>query len=382
MHASSKENMIRCRDRYLTPEYLRDKGSVTVLDMGGADVNGSYRDVFSNELFVYKVADISDAEGVEIVMDDPYHIPLPDGSVDLVVSGQMLEHSEFFWLVFEEMVRVLVPDGFLFLIAPSAGPIHRHPVDCYRFYPDAYHALAKYAGCHLLEVRHDQKGPWNDLVGVFAKTKKIKTYDPNARWNRFSSATGINRVRSWVRADEAIKGGLDYLEVLKTIHLELRPETYLEIGVHEGKSFRLATCHAIGVDPAMKMEQSPDRDESLIHLASDEFFESDPSLMKQAPDLIFIDGMHLFEFVLRDFMHCERVANSTTLIVIDDVFPNHPRQAQRERLTNIWTGDVWKIYECLKRHRPDLFLLPIDTRPTGMLLIAGLSPHLAWLVPV
>ena len=56
----------------------------------------------------------------------------------------MLEHCEFFWRAFEEVIRVVKDDGFVFLIAPSAGPEHRYPVDCYRFYADAYHALAKY----------------------------------------------------------------------------------------------------------------------------------------------------------------------------------------------------------------------------------------------
>ena len=84
--------------------------------------------------------------GVDIVLDDPYRLPFGDGEVDVVVSGQMLEHCEFFWLSFGEMLRILKPDGYLFLIVPSAGPIHNYPVDCYRFYPDAMKALAKYTG--------------------------------------------------------------------------------------------------------------------------------------------------------------------------------------------------------------------------------------------
>ena len=73
-------------------------------------------------------------------------------------------------------------------------------------------------------------------------------------------------------------------------------------------------------------------------------------------------------------MNVERLATPTTLIVVDDVFPNHPRQAARERSTQAWTGDVWKLHACLTRLRPDLILLPVDVSPAGFLLVAGLDP--------
>ncbi|MDO9191143.1 MAG: methyltransferase type 11, partial [Sulfurimicrobium sp.] len=60
--------------------------------------------------------------------------------------------------------------------APSRGPEHRYPVDCWRYYPDGYAALAKYGGLELLEVNTDwdpssdlDSAPWGDTVGVFRK---------------------------------------------------------------------------------------------------------------------------------------------------------------------------------------------------------------------
>jgi SAM-dependent methyltransferase len=169
MHRSSLENMSKCYRRFIRGSELEASGRVTVLDVGGADVNGSYRDVFDGPQFTYLGADLAPAEWVAIVLDDPYRIPLDDASVDIVVSGQLLEHCEFFWLAFAEMMRVVKPSGFVFLIAPSAGPIHRYPVDCYRFYPDGFRALAKYANCEAVEIWQDERGPWNDLVGVFRR---------------------------------------------------------------------------------------------------------------------------------------------------------------------------------------------------------------------
>jgi hypothetical protein len=62
------------------------------------------------------------------------------------------------------------------------------------------------------------------------------------------------------------------------------------------------------------------------------------------------------------------------VIVIDDIYPNHPLQAARIRKTQAWTGDVWKIVGALKKWRPDLKMLELDTHPTGLLLVSGLDP--------
>ncbi|MFL5754656.1 MAG: hypothetical protein ACJ77N_00005, partial [Chloroflexota bacterium] len=46
-------------------------------------------------------------------------------------------------------------------------------------------------------------------------------------------------------------------------------------------------------------------------------------------------------------------------------------EAARERHTHDWTGDVFKLIRVLARHRPDLLVVPIDTEPTGMLVVLG-----------
>jgi len=167
MHPSSLDNMKKCRDRFLVSAFFDERSAVRVLDVGGADLNGSYRPLFSDRPYEYVSADMEPGPGVDLVLQAPYELPYEDSEIDVVISGQMLEHCEFFWLAFQEMVRVVKPNGFIFLIAPSGGPIHRFPVDCYRFLPDAYEALAKYTNCRLIDVWQDKRRPWHDLVGVF-----------------------------------------------------------------------------------------------------------------------------------------------------------------------------------------------------------------------
>jgi len=171
MHTSSLENMKR-----LVATHLSSTSSLDIIDIGSYDVNGSYKPIFDRPNWRYRGFDMSAGPNVDVVMTNPYRIPMPARSVDLVVSGQAFEHVDYFWITFLEMVRVLRPNGMIFLIAPSRGPEHRYPVDCWRFYPDGYRALARFGGIKLLDVSTDwhTDGPedsraWGDTVGVFAK---------------------------------------------------------------------------------------------------------------------------------------------------------------------------------------------------------------------
>jgi SAM-dependent methyltransferase len=145
-----------------------------VADIGSTDVNGTYRLLFPG--WRYIGIDTAPGPGVDLVARQIYRYPLPSGSVDLVVCGQVFEHMEYFWLGWLDMCRIVKPNGLIFLLAPSRGPEHRYPVDCWRFYPDGFEALASWAGVELLEVSTDWaedpdpgSAVWGDTVGVFRR---------------------------------------------------------------------------------------------------------------------------------------------------------------------------------------------------------------------
>lgn len=159
------------------------KGGVSIVDIGAQDVNGSLRTVAPASA-KYVGVDFATGKGVDIVIDDPYHLPFEDGTFDIAVSSSCYEHSEFFWLSFLENLRILKPTGLLYLNVPSNGMFHRHPVDCWRFYPDSGRALERWAHrnnqfCAMLEsFTGPQKGGiFNDFVAVFVADKSaVRNY--------------------------------------------------------------------------------------------------------------------------------------------------------------------------------------------------------------
>ena len=128
-------------------------------------------------------------------------------------------------------------------------------------------------------------------------------------------------------------------EFLAMLHANLKPRGYLEIGVLFGDSLRLAQCPAIGIDPDPRIRYH--LSSQVYATTSDDFFSVDHTreLLTFDIDLAFIDGEHLYEYALRDFMNIERYSNPRTVIVFDDVLPRNQAEAAREQCPGDWTGD-------------------------------------------
>ena len=92
-------------------------------------------------------------------------------------------------------------------------------------------------------------------------------------------------------------------------------------------------------------------------------------------DFGFIDGLHLFEQVLRDFVNLERSCDANTVVLFHDCMPLDPETATRERTTDFYSGDVWKAVLAVRRSRPELKMVMVPTAPTGLCLVRGLDPE-------
>jgi hypothetical protein len=174
--------------------------------------------------------------------------------------------------------------------------------------------------------------------------------------------------------------GENYFRVLERVQRHLKPRTYVEIGVAQGASIRLAgsATRALGVDPEPSVAFPLGGNVSLFAQSSDEFFavhDVRAALGGLPIDLAFIDGMHQFEFALRDFMNIEALCSPSSTILIHDVYPLDERTAARERATDFWSGDIWRLVLLLRKHRPDLLVHTIAAAPTGLAMVRNLDPR-------
>ena len=115
-------------------------------------MNGNYRAIFESMGSQYTGLDMENGPNVDIVPKDAYiWDEIENDTYDVVISGQALEHIEFFWKTMENIVRVTKKGGIICIIAPNGFGEHRYPVDCWRFFTDGMIALARY---YMLKIVH------------------------------------------------------------------------------------------------------------------------------------------------------------------------------------------------------------------------------------
>lgn len=182
--------------------------------------------------------------------------------------------------------------------------------------------------------------------------------------------------------------GEPYLEFLAAMHSHLTPRTYLEVGTETGASLALVGCDAVAVDPQFQLEEAATGNRNrtfFFQMTSDLFFATEDvgNLLGRPLDMAFLDGMHRFEYLLRDLIGTEAACHSRSLILLHDCVPLNPRMALRQWLPGgpsetwtapYWTGDVWKLLPILKKYRPELRLHVLDCPPTGILAITRVDP--------
>lgn len=180
--------------------HLAEPDTGRVLDVGSTGRYPRYRRIWEKRGWTYEGCDLAEGSNVDHVLEDPWIFPFENGRYDAIISGQMLEHNEFFWLTFLEMARVLRVGGLMIHIVPSRGYEHRAPQDCWRIYRDGMDAMAKWAGLTLVEATTDwapehlehysqKRGGakhlrrtmrtegtvWGDTIGVFRKDAEVNT---------------------------------------------------------------------------------------------------------------------------------------------------------------------------------------------------------------
>jgi glycosyltransferase involved in cell wall biosynthesis len=166
-------------------------------------------------------------------------------------------------------------------------------------------------------------------------------------------------------------------------HISNPDDTYLEIGVETGYTFNnVHFQNKTGVDPLPHFES-----EQLVLKTSDDFFleniDRDTDTIKKF-DVVFIDGLHQCEQVVRDVNNSLQCLNENGLILLDDIIPlNYHEQLKvpiKHKIQNgvlktmvPWTGDVWKtMYHILSDYSEYIdfqYFYHVNYRCVGVLQI-------------
>lgn len=130
-------------------------------------------------------------------------------------------------------------------------------------------------------------------------------------------------------------------------------KNYLEIGVQDADSNfnKIKAEYKIAVDPFP-------RNMANFVGTSDEYFAQLDKDFKF--DIIFVDGLHHSDQVVRDIENSLAHLSPAGTIVVHDCLPENQQQQLRFDNGGAWTGDVWKAIVELKSTRDDLFIQVVD----------------------
>lgn len=172
---------------------------------------------------------------------------------------------------------------------------------------------------------------------------------------------------------------MDRIAVIQRLIKEKKVSNYLEIGVFNGRVFFRVKCDfKVAVDPEFQFDSLRKLGKSLLNPAnfrnryyektSDAFFAEDaPTLMASRKfDLAFIDGMHEYEYALRDVENTLKYLSDDGVIIMHDCNPLTKQAAssfddwEKRNFSDVWNGDVWKVILHMQSLRNDVHAFTLD----------------------
>ena len=124
---------------------------------------------------------------------------------------------------------------------------------------------------------------------------------------------------------------------------------YLEIGCDQDQLFsKVKIKNKTGVDPSSG---------GSVRKNSDDFFKDN----KDKFDIVFIDGLHIYDQVKRDILNSVDCLKENGIILVHDCMPDNMSKQAVPRYRMIWNGDVWKaIVDLRQKEDLEIFTCAID----------------------
>ncbi len=157
-----------------------------VLEVGSYQVAGQEDLIDLRGLFPgreYTGVDFRPGPGVDLVANVE-NLPLPTASVGTVLAFSVFEHVKRFWHGFEEVRRVLRPDGVFLVCTPFYFHVHSYPHDYWRFTPEAFDSLLEPYPTRVLGWHGPDRRPLNVWAAAFREEAKAPTDEQLANYRR------------------------------------------------------------------------------------------------------------------------------------------------------------------------------------------------------
>jgi SAM-dependent methyltransferase len=153
------------------PEPILEIGSYQV---AGQESIADLRSYFPGKKYIG--LDMRPGPGVDCVADVEL-LPQPSGSVGTVVAISTFEHVPRFWRGFEEIFRILRPNGALLVACPFYFYIHGFPSDYWRFTPAALELLLEGYSSKILGWHGPSRRPINVWALAFRESSPPLTQE-------------------------------------------------------------------------------------------------------------------------------------------------------------------------------------------------------------
>ncbi len=150
-------------------------------------------------------------------------------------------------------------------------------------------------------------------------------------------------------------------DIIQTLIDRYGLKSYLEIGVAKLNTFSKIRCTAkTGIDPILPRDQIESFGGILGNVTSDKFFEENHMKF----DIIFIDGLHVYEQTVKDMVNSYNSLNYGGFIILHDCKPESVSTSLKEPESPLssWNGDVYKAIIWFRTEYPHVkcFVLYTD----------------------